>query len=156
MLNGKNSNGYGAAGRKSVKFPGSRNKGWRLPKISNSELWGNKMNERNTNSESKSEVADAVIHLLWSVDHREWPCVISSFEPSVEVDYTSLSGVSPLIQRSEDLVSGWKKFLPGFNKTQHLAGPVLVKVEGNIASAWCAITATHTLGKERWIVGGHY
>ena len=114
------------------------------------------MNEGNTNLESKSEVADAVIHLLWSVDHKEWSCVISLFGPSVEVDYTSLSGGSPATQRSNELVSGWKKFLPGFDKTQHLAGPILVTVEGNIASARCAITAAHTLGRERWIVGGHY
>ncbi len=101
-------------------------------------------------------MADAVIHILWSVDHREWQCAISSFGPSVEVDCTSLSGGYPLIQRSDDLVSKWKKFLPGFDRTQHLAEPVLVKVEGNIVSACCAITATHTLEKERWIVRGHY
>ena len=103
---------------------------------------------------SKITVADVVVDLLWSVDHREWSSVLSLLGPSVEVDYTSLTGMSPSIQRREELVNSWKKFLPGFDKTQHLAGPILVTVEGNKATARCAITATHTLGKERWIVGG--
>lgn len=107
------------------------------------------MNEGNTHFESKCEVADVVINLLWSVDHREWSSVLSLFGSSIEVDYSTLSGGSPAIQHPEELVSGLKKFLPGFDKTQHMAGPILVTVEGNKASARCAITATHILEKER-------
>lgn len=105
---------------------------------------------------SKITVGDVVTDMLWSVDHREWSNVLSLLGASVEVDYASLTGVSPSIQHSEELVSGWKKFLPGFDKTQHLAGQILVTVEGNKATARCAMTATHTLGKEKWTVGGHY
>ncbi len=114
------------------------------------------MSKKNPYFESKRTVADIVADLLWSVDHREWPNVQSLFGTTVEVDYTSLIGGSPTIQHPEELVNGWREFLPGFDKTQHMAGPILATVEGDKADARCAITATHTLGKERWIVGGHY
>jgi hypothetical protein len=89
------------------------------------------MNEGNTNIGLGIEAVNAVIHLLWSVDYKKWSYVISLFGPSVEVVYTSLSGGSLAIQHSDDLFSGWEKFIPWFDKTQCMEDPVLLNLVGN-------------------------
>jgi hypothetical protein len=94
--------------------------------------------------------------MLHAIDTRDWDAVRAAFADTVTTDYTSLFGGEVETQPADDLVDGWARFVPGFDATQHLAGPVVAEHDGATAHAHCAITATHCLGEARWIVGGHY
>jgi hypothetical protein len=100
--------------------------------------------------------AETVTDLLHAIDRRSWEAVRETLAESVQTDYTSLFGGAPQRQSRDALVGVWKALLPGFDTTQHLTGPIRVHEEAGAAHADCAVTATHTLGNDRWVVGGHY
>lgn len=101
-------------------------------------------------------ISTTVVGMLHAIDARDWDAVRAAFADTVTTDYTSLFGGEVETQPADDLVGGWASFVPGFDATQHLAGPVVAEHDGATARARCAITATHCLGEARWIVGGHY
>lgn len=104
----------------------------------------------------RQEIANVVVRFLHAVDRRDWPHVRASLGAHVAVDYTSLFGGTPGPTTADALVDSWKSMLPGFDATQHLTGPVVVHFIDETAVATCSVTATHTLGPARWVVGGQY
>ena len=109
---------------------------------------------------SDSRPGEVLISLLHAIDRLDWPIVRGSFTDRVRVDYSSLSGQPAADVSADDLIAGWKTLLPGFDATQHLAGPVLVSND-NAA----AVVETHVRGYHRiadanagniWMVAGHY
>ena len=106
--------------------------------------------------EAREGVKNAVTGLLWAIDHREWDKVQSFLADVVRTDYTSLFGGSYQTQKGVDVMAGWRAFLPGFDSTQHLTGPILTDVQSGTAMARCAVTAVHRIGEAFWTVGGHY
>jgi len=101
-------------------------------------------------------ITHTVIGMLHAIDTRDWPAVRAAFADTVTTDYTSLFGGGPQRQPADSLVDGWADFLPGFDATQHLAGPLVVTVDGDTARARCAVTATHRIDDALWTVAGHY
>jgi hypothetical protein len=101
-------------------------------------------------------ISDAITGLLHAVDRRDWTTVGTYLAPQVQTDYTSLFGGSPHTQTSAELVAGWRAFVPGFDATLHLTGPILADVVRDAARARCAVRAIHSLGQDHWIVSGHY
>lgn len=104
----------------------------------------------------RSAITNTVIGMLHAIDSRNWDAVRAAFAERVTTDYTSLFGGEPQTQPADSVVGGWANFLPGFDATQHLAGPLVVDVEGDTAQARCAVTGTHRIGDAFWTVGGHY
>ena len=72
-------------------------------------------------------IADTVTGMLHAIDALDWKAVRSALADRVEMDYTSLFGGKPSIQNADDLVLGWQGLVPGFQATQHLLGPILVR-----------------------------
>lgn len=105
---------------------------------------------------ARAEIADTIATLLLAVDTLDWARVRSVLHDRIHTDYTSLFGGTPVMQAAEDLIAAWRGLLPGFEATQHLAGPVLVDVHNGRANARCAVTGVHRIGAEYWTVGGHY
>jgi hypothetical protein len=101
-------------------------------------------------------ITNTVIGMLHAIDSRNWDAVRAAFADTVTTDYTSLFGGEPQTQAADSLVGGWADFVPGFDATQHLAGPLVVEREGDTAQARCAITAKHRIDDSFWTVGGHY
>jgi hypothetical protein len=60
---------------------------------------------------------------------------------------------------ADDLIAGWQRALAAV-KTQHLLGPIDVRVTGAVAVAECHVRAWHysagAPGGEEWVVAGHY
>jgi hypothetical protein len=104
----------------------------------------------------RQAVSDVVTKLLHAVDARDWSAVRALLADTVRTDYVSLFGGEPATQSRDDLVAAWQGLLPGFDATQHLTGPAISSIQGDRARTRCAVTATHTLGELRWVVGGHY
>jgi fermentation-respiration switch protein FrsA (DUF1100 family) len=103
-----------------------------------------------------TEISATVARLLFAVDTLDWAGVRSVLDDRIHTDYTSLFGGAPVTQPAEDLIAAWRGLLPGFDATQHVAGPVLVDVLDGRATARCAVTGVHRLGAGYWTVGGHY
>src|SRR5260370_32442987 len=90
-----------------------------------------------------------------------WPAVRDAFAGDIRVDYTSLSGGEPETLRADDLIARWQGLLPGFDATQHLAGPVVLTGDGGPGvRAEAHVRGYHhiqdTGGGHTWGVLGHY
>lgn len=105
---------------------------------------------------AKVEVADTVAALLLAVDTLDWSGVRRVLHDHIRTDYTSLFGGTAATQTAEDLIGAWRALLPGFDATQHVAGPVLADIREGRATARCAVTGVHRIGSGYWTVGGHY
>ena len=104
----------------------------------------------------KLAVSDVITRMLHAIDALDRDGVRATFADRVRTDYTSLFGGEAQEQPVDDLLAGWWSLLPGFEATQHLTGPIVVDIQGSRASARCAVTGTHQLGEDSWVVGGHY
>jgi hypothetical protein len=104
-------------------------------------------------------VREAVANLPHQLDAKRWAEVRALFAARVHTDYTSLSGGTPQDQTPEALVGGWEKALARV-ATQHLLGPVVVRIDGDRAEARCHVRAIHFAegapGGPSWEAIGHY
>jgi len=94
-------------------------------------------------------------------DRLDWPAVRDAFADDIRVDYTSLSGGEPETLRADDLIARWQGLLPGFDATQHLAGPVVLTGDGGPGvRADAHVRGYHHIqdpdGGQTWGVFGHY
>ncbi|HEX2184738.1 MAG TPA: nuclear transport factor 2 family protein [Chloroflexota bacterium] len=78
----------------------------------------------------------------------------------METDYTSLFGGAAQRQEGDALIETWRTTFAPLQATQHLLGPVEVRVHGGRATAECHVRAWHFLdgapGGAEWIVAGHW
>lgn len=111
-------------------------------------------------ADDRRAVADAVAYVAYHADARDWAALRALYADTVQVDYTSLAGGQPSAVPADGLIAGWRELLPGFDLTQHMLGPVVVRVDGDRATARTHVRALHRIagarGGEDWIVGGHY
>jgi hypothetical protein len=111
-------------------------------------------------ADDRGAVADAVAYVAYHADARDWAALRALYADTVRVDYTSLAGGQPSAVPADGLIAGWRELLPGFDLTQHMLGPVVVRVDGDRATARTHVRALHRIagagGGEDWIVGGHY
>ena len=115
--------------------------------------------------------AGVLTDLLHAVDDLDWPRVRRALADTVVVDYTSLFGGDVETVAADALVERWQGLLPGFDATQHLTGPVLVRPAegetgdgaGDEARVETHVRGYHYLRGPRagteaavWMVAGHY
>lgn len=104
-------------------------------------------------------VRTVVVGVAHHIDGRRWADLRALFDEEVETDYTSLFGGSPGKQPADALLAGWRAALQRV-ATQHLLGPIEVRLSGATASASCHVRALHHAagapGGETWDVLGHY
>jgi len=112
---------------------------------------------------STQEDAESVRAIVASVAHhidaKRWRELRALYADEVETDYTSLFGGTVQRQPGDALISVWQGAL-GKVVTQHLLGPIDVRVGGSTATASCHVRAAHQAkgapGGEQWEVLGHY
>ncbi len=108
---------------------------------------------------SPDDMRGAVMAVVRYVDARQWKELQALFAPTVAVDYTSLFGGSASQTNASELVGGWRAALDGV-VTQHLLGPIDVRLTRAGADAECHVRAFHysagASGGEAWEVLGHY
>ena len=107
------------------------------------------------------DIANCITVLLQAVDLQDWTAARACLADEVDTDYSSLFGGSPERLRSDALIKRWRDLVPGFDSTQHIAGPVLIyEVHGDSAKARTAVRAYHYFeeapGGSVWIVAGRY
>ena len=104
-------------------------------------------------------VRSIVASVAHHIDAKRWAELRALYADEVETDYTSLFGGTPQKQPGDALIPVWQGAL-GKVATQHLLGPIDVKIGGSSASASCHVRASHLAkgapGGELWEVLGHY
>jgi ketosteroid isomerase-like protein len=102
------------------------------------------------------------------IDAREWKDLRALYADDATFNYTAFTGEEPQTG-ADEVVGGWEAFVPGFDRTQHLLGPVVVTVDGDDATAAAHVRARHEIDLDgesaesesaetgsTWTVGGHY
>ncbi len=107
----------------------------------------------NINSEEKErkEINNLIHTLFDEVDTRNWEKVKNTMADSVYTDYTALGGDAGF-KSPDEILTGWKALLPGFEKTIHQIHNEGIWVAGNRASATMDAIATHYLDGKQWTV----
>jgi hypothetical protein len=108
----------------------------------------------------KIAVTETVTRFFHALDSHDWETVGALATDPVDLDYPSKQG-GPELVSPHDLVSGLKGFLPGFDATQHLLGPIVVeKGEGTESRARFDARVTHLIAEASdgpvWVIGCHY
>lgn len=110
-----------------------------------------------------TDITDLVGRFAQAADRRDWTALRALLTDEVHVDYGEPDGAAGATVRSDDLIARWRGFLPGFSRTQHLIGTLVVEASGARATATAPVMATHVIdapltpdGAATWRVGGTY
>lgn len=105
-------------------------------------------------------VRDTVTRIAHTIDFRRWADLRALYAERVTTDYTSLFGGEVQQQAADDLMAGWRRLLSPLDATQHLLGPIDVRLEGNSALAECHVRGYHVkrgaAGGDEWMVAGQW
>jgi SnoaL-like domain len=91
---------------------------------------------------SPDDVRTTVLAVVHCIDARKWKELPELFAATVAVDYTSLFGGAASQTKASELVGGWRTALEGV-VTQHLLGPIDVRITREGAHAGCHVRALH-------------
>ncbi|MGB0694960.1 MAG: nuclear transport factor 2 family protein [Rhodospirillaceae bacterium] len=88
-------------------------------------------------------IQNTVQRFFAGVDAGDWDGVAALMADPFHIDYSSYGG-GPAAQVSpQDVLSGWKAFLPGFDAVHHQLGPLDITLEDAQALVKAHGTATH-------------
>lgn len=116
--------------------------------------------EKQTNiMNDTNKIQQTISNLFVNTDNKNWKEVEELFASKVTLDYSSMTGNPASEITPNEITTGWKTVLPGFEYTHHQIGNFITKLDGNKAHSFCYGTATHYLKDENgniWTVVGSY
>ena len=105
-------------------------------------------------------VRTMVARIAHTIDTRRWADLRALYADEVTTDYTSLFGGEVQRQDGDALIAGWKDLLGALDATQHLVGPIDVRLAGDAATAECHVRGYHVRrgapGGDEWMVAGQW
>jgi hypothetical protein len=108
----------------------------------------------------EQKIINIITNIFNGADKHDWELVSSSFHYEVFIDYFSLSKKPGEKLKSDEIIDGWRSFLPKFKFTHHLITNFEVAVTEANASAFCKGHAFHHLpdaeGGDIWTTIGTY
>lgn len=104
----------------------------------------------------KDQIIETVAALFGGADERDWAKVKNSLAENVELDYSSMTGSPASVVAREGIITAWRGFLPGFDKTHHQLADFYVMQNGTIAHVHYYGKADHFICEELWTVEGTY
>jgi len=104
----------------------------------------------------KEQIIETVTRLFAGADERDWDKIKNTFAENVELDYSSMTGNPTSIVPAEGIITAWRGFLPGFDKTHHQLADFYVMQNGSAALVHYYGKADHFIGDDLWIVEGTY
>ncbi|MCY6381605.1 nuclear transport factor 2 family protein [Hoeflea prorocentri] len=105
----------------------------------------------------QAKISRSITDIAAGADRHDWERVRGAFSQTVTTDYTSLWGGDSVTQSADELVAGWKSFLPGFDVTQHMvANHTITSISSSSMSAEADFIATHRIEDDLWTLGGRY
>jgi hypothetical protein len=103
-----------------------------------------------------SKVISVVSSIPMAVDLAAYDLAKQAFAPSIVIDYTSLWGGEPATMSPDELMTGWRGIVPGFDATWHELSDVKATVTGNTATASAFVDGRHWIGDQLWRPVGNY
>ena len=101
-------------------------------------------------------VSDLLAAYCSALDAQDWARLREVFVPDAECDYGTLGNP----KGADAIVSLVSSTLTGLDATQHLVGNVVVRLNGDRASADCYLISQHvrtgTPGGDHYLLGGRY
>ncbi|WP_413670569.1 nuclear transport factor 2 family protein [Mucilaginibacter sp. Mucisp86] len=104
----------------------------------------------------KDQIIETITALFAGADERDWGKVKNALAENVELDYSSMTGNPASTVTSEDIITAWRGFLPGFDETHHQLADFYVMQNGSAALVHYYGKADHFIGDELWTVEGTY
>ncbi len=110
------------------------------------------LNTTETKTAQEQKLIQELLTSFFSeVDNRNWNEVTLKMADSVYTDYTALGGDAGF-KSPDEILTGWKAMLPGFERTIHQIHNEAIWVAGNRATATLDAIATHYLNNDEWTV----
>lgn len=107
----------------------------------------------------RSAIIDTINGVGVWADRKDFAKLRPLFADTVDMDYTSLAGGTPVTVKADDLMKGWEQGLRSF-RTQHMISNHLVTITGDTAESISYVHAMHyvpnDMGISNWQVYGHY
>jgi hypothetical protein len=91
-------------------------------------------------------VTDLLARFTLALDDHDWDGVTRCLAGTVRRDYRSLTGAEPDDIAGPDLVAEWRGALRGLDSHQHLLGPPVVDIDGDVR----ARAAVSSLARTSW------
>ncbi|MCG8373466.1 MAG: nuclear transport factor 2 family protein [Balneolales bacterium] len=98
-----------------------------------------------------SDLASVILNFFSDVDEQNWDRVAEAMTDSVYINYTELGGARGFFTPDEILTT-WKSFLPGFERTIHNVHNIATWEVGDRATATMDAIALHFLNGDEWTV----
>lgn len=101
-------------------------------------------------------IQERMAHYANAIDAKDYPAIGDCFTHDAEAKYSDFSAL--LIGR-ETILAHMRKALEPLAVTQHIFGNFIVDVDGDVATASCAILAQHLAGGAEaatYLSGGQY
>jgi hypothetical protein len=102
------------------------------------------------------KIINVITNIFEGADERDWKKVKTSFANDVLLDYYSMNGNPAAVLTSNDIITAWSGFLPGFDMTQHYITAFHIEQSDGIAKANFSGKADHFIDSESWTVEGTY
>jgi hypothetical protein len=102
------------------------------------------------------KIIKTVTNIFEGADERNWNKVKASFANDVLLDYYSMNGNPASVLSSNDIVTAWSGFLPGFDLTHHYVTKFQIEQSDGIAKVYFSGRADHFIDGESWTVEGTY
>ncbi len=105
-------------------------------------------------------IINTITNIFNGSDKQNWELVRDSFHYEVFLDYFSLSKKPGEKLKSDEIIKGWRDFLPKFKFTHHVITNFEITVTETNAVAFCKGEALHHLpeaeGGDTWTTIGTY
>jgi hypothetical protein len=105
-------------------------------------------------------ITNIITNIFNGSDKQDWDVVRDSFHYEVFLDYFSLSKKPGEKVKADEIIKGWRDFLPKFKFSHHVLTNFEIKITGTNATAFCKGHALHHLpgseGGDTWTVIGTY
>lgn len=102
------------------------------------------------------KIINVITNIFEGADERDWKKVKASFANDVLLDYYSMNGNPASVLTSNDIITAWSGFLPGFDLTHHYITKFYIEQSDGIAKAHFSGKADHFIDGESWAVEGTY
>ncbi|GAB5480648.1 MAG: hypothetical protein Pars92KO_04050 [Parasphingorhabdus sp.] len=97
----------------------------------------------------REEIAQVIINYGLAFDMQDWALHRTVFTDEIQMDFSASIGDGLQTMTADDWVEGVKPFFANLNGTQHIAMPLVTKVDGDKAYVRSMLHAQHHLPNDK-------
>ncbi len=99
--------------------------------------------------QDREEIGQLIVNYGLAFDMQDWNLHRSVFTDEIEMDFTASIGDGLVTMQADDWVEGVKPFFANLEGTQHIAMPLIIRIEGDEAYVRSLLNASHHLPNAR-------